>query len=57
MKPIIDPSQLTEEQKRIIRVKYKDLMRFNTVANDLFAGAVAILRWLFGEEMFNQNKE
>ncbi len=60
--PIIDPSTLTEDQKRTIIAKYDysyvKLEQYNDkeLLNRHIA-KVEILIWLFGEKLFKDNQE
>lgn len=54
--PIIDPSTLTEEQREIIRTKYREMREVSIVLgnSEIFAGDEVIFEWLFGKKMFEK---
>lgn len=54
-KPIIDPSQLTEEQKRIIRKRFFLSIELASQKPQFALSAHMVTdeyKWLFGEDMF-----
>ena len=50
--PLAD--RLTEEEKKKIKAKYNELKSLNSITNDMFDDDAAILEWLFGKDLFNE---
>ena len=52
MKPIINPSTLTEEQREAIRAKYLEIKKINDMTYGMFLDDTALFEWLFGKDFF-----